>query len=493
MRKNDGLHFMMLFVIATVCCPSKAVPQAGSSSGTPQPKVTEGKLLQRVAPIYPPIAKAQRLQGVVVLQAVIGKDGLLHSITVVSGPPLLQQAAIDAVKQWKYQPYLLGGEPVEIKTQVNLQFALDGVAPSQQNQAAAQTTAEPAESHPNSSSASMDSPKRLSVLGIYRGETLDSAVKAITSLGFRKSVCSNPYSPTPPTFQCFTRGADEEVALDPKDGIVWEVHYYFSGSKYNGIWNSLNGRFGNPHAFIYRGGWDWDFWRDKERKDSIDILKVDGTGIVNLVKYDIFYDPATETSSSPSQYSKPISGKLNLKPVQNKPNRVDAGTPLASARQAAQRDGILVDSPARAAARRQYAALLQSTLRQVLRSNPGYDPSLVQLRVYTETPNPENPLPPAVVRQDYRLTIETDAVALPRDVTALLRNSSLNSQPRNLGFTEMGIQDTVGVQAGTILCAVGFQQNGAHPAYCMREVGADVVQWDVYHQWPSEYVVQDGH
>jgi TonB family protein len=172
---------------------------------------------------------------------------------------------------------------------------------------------------------------------------------------------------------------------------------------------------------------------------------------------------------------------------------------VANARQAAQREGILDDSPARGAARRQYAALLQSTLTQVLRSNPDYDPSLVGLRVYTSTPNLATPLPPEVVRQDYRLTIETNGVALPRDVTALLRNSSLNSQPRGLGFVEMAIQNTVGVQAGTIMCAVSFQQNGAHPAYCMlmgqRLTGNGSGEtyyslgWKQYHSWPVDYVV----
>ncbi len=139
MRKSSAFLFITLFVIATVCCPTKAVSQGGSSSETPQPKVTVGKLLLRVAPVYSPIAKAARIQGTVVLEAVIGKDGLLNSITVVSGPPLLQQAAIDAVKQWKYQPYLLGGEPVEVKTILNIDFALNGGEP-QSNSSPTQPT-----------------------------------------------------------------------------------------------------------------------------------------------------------------------------------------------------------------------------------------------------------------------------------------------------------------------------------------------------------------
>jgi protein TonB len=66
----------------------------------------------------------------VVLQATIGKDGLMENVRVVNGPPLLQQAALDAVRQWTYKPYLLNGEPVEVETTVNVVFAIP--APPQQ-------------------------------------------------------------------------------------------------------------------------------------------------------------------------------------------------------------------------------------------------------------------------------------------------------------------------------------------------------------------------
>lgn len=190
MRKNDGLHFMMLFVIATVCCPSKAVPQAGTSS---------------------------------------------------------------------------------------------------------------------------DSPKQLSVLEIYRGELSISAVQEMVSLKFIKSVCNKPWK-LPSSCQCFTRAADEEATLCSKDGRVFTVDYDFSGSKYDGIWNALGKRFGNPKAFIDRGGWLFDFWQDTDKKNVIEIMKIiDGTGSVELKQYDNFYDSiATQSTSSPSQYSKPISGKLQI-------------------------------------------------------------------------------------------------------------------------------------------------------------------------------------
>ena len=88
--------------------------------------VMVGMALHKMAPDYPPIAKAAHVQGTVVLQAVIGKDGHIEHLHVISGPPTLQQAALDAVKQWTYIPYTLAGEPVEVDTTINVIFALGG-------------------------------------------------------------------------------------------------------------------------------------------------------------------------------------------------------------------------------------------------------------------------------------------------------------------------------------------------------------------------------
>ena len=77
----------------------------------------------KVQPAYPPLAKQARIQGVVILEAIIGKDGAVTEVKVISGHPLLQQAAIDAVSQWKYKPTLLNGEPVEVVTTVTVNFA----------------------------------------------------------------------------------------------------------------------------------------------------------------------------------------------------------------------------------------------------------------------------------------------------------------------------------------------------------------------------------
>jgi protein TonB len=83
-------------------------------------------LLQKTIPLYPPIAKAARVSGTVVLQATISKTGTIENLRVISGPQMLQQSALDAVKSWRYRPYLLNGEPVEVETTVNVVFTLGG-------------------------------------------------------------------------------------------------------------------------------------------------------------------------------------------------------------------------------------------------------------------------------------------------------------------------------------------------------------------------------
>jgi periplasmic protein TonB len=88
--------------------------------------VQSGLLVKRVQPNYPPLARQARIQGKVILQAQISKDGNIENLTLVSGHPMLAPAAIEAVKQWKYRPYLLNGEPVEVETQVEVNFTLSG-------------------------------------------------------------------------------------------------------------------------------------------------------------------------------------------------------------------------------------------------------------------------------------------------------------------------------------------------------------------------------
>ena len=88
--------------------------------------VAQGLLIRQVKPEYPPLARQARVQGTVVLQAVIGKDGTVQDLHVVSGHPLLTGAAIAAARQWLYRPYYLDGAPVEVDTQINVIFTLSG-------------------------------------------------------------------------------------------------------------------------------------------------------------------------------------------------------------------------------------------------------------------------------------------------------------------------------------------------------------------------------
>jgi protein TonB len=105
-----------------VAVPKVAAPQRVRVSQG----VSTGLLIRRVNPTYPPLARQARIQGQVVLHAVISKDGSIEGLTLISGHPMLAPAAIDAVKQWKYKPYLLNGEPVEVDTEVQVNFTLSG-------------------------------------------------------------------------------------------------------------------------------------------------------------------------------------------------------------------------------------------------------------------------------------------------------------------------------------------------------------------------------
>ncbi|HVP43024.1 MAG TPA: TonB family protein [Terriglobales bacterium] len=86
--------------------------------------VTEGHLIRRVEPVYPIPARQARIEGDVVLRAVIGRDGTIEKLTVVSGHPFLAPAAVEAVRQWRYQPFLLSGRGIEVDTEVLVRFRL---------------------------------------------------------------------------------------------------------------------------------------------------------------------------------------------------------------------------------------------------------------------------------------------------------------------------------------------------------------------------------
>ena len=105
-----------------VAVPKVATPQRVRVSQG----VSQGLLIKKVQPPYPPLARQARIQGQVVLQAEISKDGSIQNLRLISGHPMLAPAAIEAVKQWKYKPYYLNGEPVEVETQITVIFSLSG-------------------------------------------------------------------------------------------------------------------------------------------------------------------------------------------------------------------------------------------------------------------------------------------------------------------------------------------------------------------------------
>ena len=114
--------------------PSAAPPPPPPVKEAPKPvtpkqirvggQVQAAKLVRQPKPVYPPLAKQARIQGTVRFNAVIGKDGTIQNLTLVSGHPLLVPSAQEAVRQWVYQPTLLNGEPVEVVTQIDVNFTL---------------------------------------------------------------------------------------------------------------------------------------------------------------------------------------------------------------------------------------------------------------------------------------------------------------------------------------------------------------------------------
>jgi len=109
----------------------------GIIGGPPPPKpvqtrirvggnVQGAKLIRQIQPIYPQIAKTAHVSGTVLLHAIIAKDGTIQELQYISGPALLMKAAMDAVHEWRYQPTLLNGDPVEVDTQIQVVFTLGG-------------------------------------------------------------------------------------------------------------------------------------------------------------------------------------------------------------------------------------------------------------------------------------------------------------------------------------------------------------------------------
>ncbi len=115
--------------VPTAAPPPPPPPVKVEKPATPQRirvggQVQAAKLMRQPRPVYPPLAKQARISGHVILNAIIGKDGTIQNLTLASGHPLLVPSAMEAVKQWVYQPTLLNGEPVEVVTQIDVNFTL---------------------------------------------------------------------------------------------------------------------------------------------------------------------------------------------------------------------------------------------------------------------------------------------------------------------------------------------------------------------------------
>ena len=113
---------LLLISLTTIASSSDAGPQRVEVADARM----SGLIVKKAAPVYPPMARKARIQGTVILQVQIGKSGNVENIQVVSGHYMLAPAAIEAVKQWEYKPYLLNGEPVDVETRVTMNFTLAG-------------------------------------------------------------------------------------------------------------------------------------------------------------------------------------------------------------------------------------------------------------------------------------------------------------------------------------------------------------------------------
>lgn len=121
--------WVSLILVASLSASSAAqlYPQRVRASG----KFMETMIVKKVAPVYPPDAKKDHIQGAVELKVTVDKQGNVAKVQTISGPDRLVPSAIEAVKQWKYKPYSLNGNPVEVETKVTVNFTLAEESPAQ--------------------------------------------------------------------------------------------------------------------------------------------------------------------------------------------------------------------------------------------------------------------------------------------------------------------------------------------------------------------------
>jgi TonB family protein len=156
MRMRRSTLLFALAVAATTCAFAQDQPKPTEGISAPAPqqqvenipririagKVAAAKITHMVQPVYPQSAKTAKISGTVVLHCIIAKDGTMSQVQYISGPPLLMRAAMDAVRQWTYQPTTLNGSPVEVDTVVSVVFTLGG-NPSVDTRAHDDSTAPP--------------------------------------------------------------------------------------------------------------------------------------------------------------------------------------------------------------------------------------------------------------------------------------------------------------------------------------------------------------
>ncbi len=126
-NENGGVTSILSSGITTDVAPPAAAtakPKAANGPMRVGGAVAEAKVIRKVQPIYPPLARSARIQGSVEFTAIIGKDGVIENLQLIHGHPLLVNAARDAVLQWRYRPTLLNGQPVEVLTTITVNFVL---------------------------------------------------------------------------------------------------------------------------------------------------------------------------------------------------------------------------------------------------------------------------------------------------------------------------------------------------------------------------------
>lgn len=124
---NNNLFGRFIANPVTLPPPPRPAPETQKLPSAPLPvggDVQMAKILRKVIPLYPPLARAARISGVVRLIGTIGKDGTIQNLQIVSGHPMLARAAVEAVEQWVYKPTLLNGNPVEVIAPIEVNFTL---------------------------------------------------------------------------------------------------------------------------------------------------------------------------------------------------------------------------------------------------------------------------------------------------------------------------------------------------------------------------------